>query len=122
MAKTKPPIKKMAAVRLAVKELGLEAPVAQVRKWVRDKYTLDLTDATASNYVSGARKELREANGKPASVKPSTAAPAPISAPATPKATGNGAAVEQVVEAVTTIKELVGTLGKDNLLKLVEAL
>jgi hypothetical protein len=123
MAKTKPPIKKMAAVRLAVKELGVEAPVAQVRKWVKERYNIDLTDATAQTYVSGAKRELREANGNPARLQGRPkAAPAPSPARATPKATGNGVAIDQVVGALTTLKELVGTLGKDNLLKLVEAL
>jgi hypothetical protein len=117
MARTKRTMKKLPAVRLAVKELGVEAPMAQVRKWVKEKYNLDLTDATAQKYVGDARREVREANGKPASVKPATAAPRTM-----PKPPGNGAAIDQVVEAVTTLKGLVGTLGKDNLLKLVEAL
>jgi hypothetical protein len=117
MAKMKSNMKKLPAVRLAVKELGVEAPMAHVRKWVKEKYNLDLTDATAQKYVGDARREVREANGKQASVKPATTA-----LRALPKATGNGAAIDQVVEAVTTLKGLVGSLGKDNLLKLVEAL
>jgi hypothetical protein len=129
MAKKKVLLKKLPAVRLAVKQLGVEAPVAEVRKLVKDKYNIDLTDAVAQNYVSIGRRELRDGNGKAAKVKGRPkAAPAPMPAPtpapvfATPKAMGNGVAIEQVIGAVTTLKGLVGTLGKDNLFKLVEAL
>jgi hypothetical protein len=115
-------MKKLPAVRLAVKELGVDAHVAEIRKLVKEKYNIDMTDATAQNYVSKAKREMRNGKGTPVTVMLRTAAQAPTLAPAMPKATSNGVAIEQVVDAVTTIKELVGTLGKDNLLKLVEAL
>jgi hypothetical protein len=136
--KTKPTMKKLPAVRLAVKALGGDSPVKEVRKWVKTRYNLDLTDATAQNYVYQARKEAKEANGTPAKMQPPKAAPAPIKAhatptsapiqapskptPAAPKATSNGVGIEQLVEAITTLKKLVSKLGKDNLLKLLEAL
>jgi hypothetical protein len=122
---TKPTMQKLPAVRLGVKELGGDAPIAQVRNWVKDKYGLEMTDLTAENYVYKARKEAKEANGTPAKMQLPKAAPAPIQAPTTPaapKATGNGVPIEQVVGAVTTLKGLVGTLGKDNVQRLVEAL
>jgi hypothetical protein len=122
MAKKKPTMKKLPAVRLAVKELGVDAPVNQVRKLAKEKYNIDLTEATAQNYVSKAKREMRNGKGTPVPVKLPTTAPAPSPARVMPKTTGNGVAIEEVVEAVSTIKGLVGALGKDNLLKLVEAL
>jgi hypothetical protein len=115
MAKKKSPMKKLPAVREAVKALGVDAPVAEVRKWVKEKFNLDLTDAVAQNYVSIGRRELRD--GTPGKVKRAKAAPR-----AMPKVMGNGLAIDQVIGAVTTLRGLVGTLGKENLLKLVEAL
>ena len=56
-------------------------------------------------------------DGTPGKLKRAKAAPL-----AMPKATGNGVAIDQAVGAVTTLRGLVGTLGKDNLLKLVDAL
>jgi hypothetical protein len=41
-----------------VQALGLDAPVDAVGKWVKDTYSLDMTDAVAQNYTSQARKEL----------------------------------------------------------------
>jgi hypothetical protein len=123
----KPTMKKLPAVREAVKILGGDAPVKEVSKWVKAKYNLDMTEATAQNYVSTARKELRgaiakPANAKPANTKPTVTKPAPSAARATPLAPATGAPIEQVVEAVTTLKGLVGKLGKGNVLKLVEML
>jgi hypothetical protein len=123
MAKKKsdqPTMKKLPAVREAVKTLGVEASLADVRKWVKDKYNLEMTDATLQNYVSAARKEVREQTGKPPARAPrKQAMPA-----AARSSTGNGAGlgVDQVVEAITVLKGLVQKLGKENVAKLVEAL
>jgi hypothetical protein len=129
MAKTaKPPLKKLPAVRLIVKELGVEASVAEVRKALKEQYDFDMTDAVAQNYVSKARRDLRNGKSTRAKVKRSVAAPmatptpVPVPVPAPVKAMTNGAAIRHVVEAVSSLKSLVGTLGKDNLLKLVEAM
>ena len=122
MAKSKPTMKKMPAVRLAVRELGIEAAVAAVRKWVKEKYNVDMTDATAQNYVSSAKREIREAKDTPSTAMSSPAAPAAFHPRAMPNAMRNGVEIEQVVEAVTVLKDLVGTLGKSNVLKLVDAL
>jgi hypothetical protein len=118
-------VKKLPAVRLAIKELGVEATVAEVRRWVKEKYGHDLTDAVAQNYVSIGRRETREENGTPKKRKyrrKVTSMPSLAPVAVTPKPSGNGLAIGQVVEAVATLKGLVGTLGKDNLLKLVEAI
>jgi hypothetical protein len=122
MARTKPTMKKMPAVRLAVRELGIDAAVAQIRKLVKEKYNIDMTDATAQNYVSSAKREIREAKATPSAAKSSPAAPAASQPRAMPKAMTNGVEIAQVVEAVTVLKGLVGTLGKDNVMKLVDAL
>jgi len=124
MAKKKILLKKLPAVRLAVKELGVDASVADVTELVKEKYNLKLTDATAQTYVTTARRELREGNGAPAKVQQPKAVPTPKPAPvlAMPSTEGNDRAVGQAVDAMSTIKGLVGTLGKVNLLKLVEAI
>jgi hypothetical protein len=122
MAKKKPTRNKMAAVREAVRELGLDSTPKEVSQWVKAKRNIDLTAATASNYVSTARREVRGAIATPAAAKPAKAKPALSAARVTPTVSGNGASVEQVVEAVTTLKGLVGKLGKGNVLKLVETL
>jgi hypothetical protein len=128
MARTaKPPLKKLPAVRLIVKELGVDASVVAIRTALKEKFNYDLTDAVAQNYVSKAKRELRNGKGTRAKVKRSVAAPlaTPAAIPVAPapgKAMTNGAAIKQVVEAVTTLKSLVGTIGKENLLKLIEAL
>jgi hypothetical protein len=115
MPKT-PAMKKLPAVREAVKVLGVAAPVADVRKWVQDKYKLDLTDSVAQNYTSIARRETRTgSNGK---------APAPKKRGGGRKkaAAVGGAGVDEVVNAVATLKQLTDKLGKDNVVKLVGAL
>jgi hypothetical protein len=122
MAMKKPRMKKLTAVRLAVKTLGLNVPPKEVSQWVKNNYNIDLTPATASNYVTTARKELRAGNGTPAEVERPKAAAAPSQVRATPILARNGVPIEQVVQAVTTLKGLVGKLGKGNVLKLVEAL
>jgi hypothetical protein len=123
MAKTaKPPLKKLPAVRLIVKELGVEAPVNEIRMALKEKYNYEMTDSVAQNYVSKARRELRNGTGRRGKAKRSKIAPTAMPALVAPKATGNGATIGQVVEAVTTLKGLVGKLGKDNLVKLVEAM
>jgi hypothetical protein len=122
MAKKKPTVNKMAAVREAVRELGLDSTPKEVSQWVKDRYNIDLTDATASNYVSTTRKEVRDAIGKPATTKRAKSQPALSAARVTPHSPGNNASVEQFIEAVTTLKGLVGKLGKGNVLKLVETL
>jgi hypothetical protein len=125
MAKTaKPPLKKLPAVRLIVKELGVDASVVAIRTALKEKFNYDLTDAVAQNYVSKAKRELRNGKGKRAKVKRSPAAPVatPAPTPAPAKVMSNGTAIGHVIEAVTTLKELVKTLGKENLLKLVEAI
>jgi hypothetical protein len=123
MAKTaKAPLKKLPAVRLIVKELGVEASVAEVRQALKEQYSYDMTDSVAQNYVSKARRELRNGKGGRAKAKPSVAAPTVVLSPAPVKAMSNGTAIGHAVEAVTTLKGLVGTFGKDNLLKLVEAM
>jgi hypothetical protein len=123
MAKKKsdqPPMKKLPAVREAVKTLGVESPLAEVRKWVREKYALEMTDATLQNYVSAARKEVRERNGRaPAKAPRKQAMP---TAARSSRGNGVGLGVDQVVEAITVLKGLVQKLGKDNVAKLLEAL
>jgi hypothetical protein len=127
MAKTaKPPLKKLPAVRLIVKELGVDASVAAIRTALKAKYNLDMTDSVAQNYVSKAKREFRNGKGTRAKVKRSPAAPiatpAPAPAPTPAKVVSNGATIGHVIQALATLKGLVGTLGKDNLLQLVEAL
>jgi hypothetical protein len=123
MAKKKsdqPQMKKLPAVREAVKTLGVEASLADVRKWVKDKYNLDMTDATLQNYVSAARKEVREQTGKPPARTPRKQAMRAAARSST--GSGAGLGVDQVVEAITVLKGLVQKLGKENVAKLVEAL
>jgi hypothetical protein len=52
--------KKRPAVQNAVGELGMDAKPAEVAKWVKDKYGLDLTDGVAMSYTSWAKKKLKE--------------------------------------------------------------
>jgi hypothetical protein len=117
---TKKP-KKLPAVREAIHDLGLETSVPAVRKWVKDKYNIVMSDKVAQNYVSTAKKELRGANGKVVVKKPGRP-PLAATAARTRKANGNGPNIQQVVEALGQLKELVTRLGKDNLVKLMDAL
>jgi hypothetical protein len=122
MAKKKsdqPQMKKLPAVREAVKTLGVEASLGEVRKWVKDKYNLDMTDATLQNYVSAARKEVREQTGKPPARTPRKQA---MPAAARTSSSSPALRVDQVVEAITVLKGLMQKLGKDNVAKLLEAL
>jgi hypothetical protein len=117
-----PTMSKMQAVREAVRELGLDSTPKEVSQCVKDRYNIDLTTATASNYVSTARKEVRDAIAKPATTKRAKSQPALSAARVTPHSPGNSASVEQIIDAVTALKGLVGKLGKGNVLKLVETL
>jgi len=106
-----PTMKKLPAVREAVKTIGVDAPVEAVRKWVKENYSLDLTDAVAQNYTSIARKEARA--GSNGSAAPTPAAPKKRKPKAAPQTQFD------VVGAVSTLQELVDKLGKDTVSKLV---
>jgi hypothetical protein len=116
-----PTITTLNAVREAVKTLGVESPLAEVRKWVKHQYNLAMTDATAQKYFYDARKELREQTATP----PPARTPRKQAMPAAARSAGGNSAglgVDQVVEAITVLKGLVQKLGKDNLAKLLGAL
>jgi hypothetical protein len=124
-----PTMKKLPAVREAVKELGVEALIGDVRQWVKDKYDLDMSDGLAQTYTYTARKELRERNGSAspntpkkavmqASTPPKAVTPPPVQAPVSK---GASPGVEEIIEAINVLKGLAQKLGKDNLVKLLDA-
>jgi hypothetical protein len=112
-----PTMKKRPAVQEAVNALGVEAPVETVRKWVKEKFNLDLTDSVAQNYTSLARKALRAGGTSNGSVPAVPAAPKKRG----PKPAAASAGFD-VVAAVTTLQELTDKLGKDTIAKLVAAM
>jgi hypothetical protein len=109
-----PTMKKLPAVREAVKTMGVDASVEAVRKWVKENYSLDLTDSVAQNYTSIARKEARAGSNGAAAPARKKRGPKPA-APAS-------AGVDDVVNAVAMLKTLTDKIGKDNVVKLVGAL
>ena len=120
-----PPLKKLPAVRLIVKELGVEAPVNEIRKAAQGEVQLrDDRFGGPELPVSKKPDENFAQWHRPPRQGTKRSKIAPTAMPALVSAKGNWQrrkSIGQVVDAVTTIKELVGTLGKDNLLKLVEA-
>ena len=123
-------MKKLPAVREAIQELGVDALVGDVRQWVMDKYSLDMSDGLAQTYTYTAKREFREANGKAATKTPAKAVtqvpmtpkpvtPAPVHAPVVSKVASPS--VEEIIEAIAVLKGLAVRIGKGNLVKLLEA-
>jgi hypothetical protein len=98
-----PTMKKMAAVRLAVRELGGDASTTEVKNWVKEKHNIYLTDATVSNYLYTARKELRDQNGL-------VVTPAPVSKKANP---GVNEITKPTISTLAAVREAVKALGDE---------
>jgi hypothetical protein len=120
-------ISKQEAVRRALAHFGNDAKPLQMQGWIKSEFGIDM----GTDHISTAKGDiLRKAGvtGKPASKKkpgpkaqkPGPKGPKAQAAKAAPK--GQAAAGGIPLDAILSVKALLGRLGPDQLHKLIDAL
>jgi hypothetical protein len=120
------------AVRLAMKELGIEGKRDQIASFVKSNFGYEMTVDQVSFFKSELAKKAKKAKAATAAKKPAAPKPAPApqatpaKAPAQQKAPAatagnNGRAKTVALDDVLTVKGLVDRVGADGLRELIAA-
>jgi hypothetical protein len=115
------------AVRRALRQLGNQAPRAEIQSFVKDNFGIEVSlDHISTTRVEALRKKKsakKPAAAKAAGPKPE-AKPKAAAAPAAPPARAVAGAAQSgiALDDLVALKELVGRVGPDHLRKLIDVL